>query len=191
MRSHRRDRNQFEKMLRGARPEAPEALVDSIAARVEATARRQRLLFAPSRIFALVLTLAMFGALAGFGGIAYATSAAHQTVRIVKRVAAPNPIVKAVRTPAQEQYGVPGTPPASPACKNNQVRVNGKCVLSSGVKSASKTVVAGGTLGASATISSSSGNLPFTGFDLTLVLGGGLLLVLVGFGLRRFSVNRQ
>ena len=188
MRSHRRDRNQFEKMLQRSRPEAPDALVESIAARVEATARRRPMLFAPSRIFALVLTLAMFGALAGFGGIAYATSAAHQTVRIVKRVAAPNPIVKAVRTPAQEQYGVPGTPPA---CKKNQVRVNGKCVLSSGVKSASKTIVAGGTLGASATISSSSGNLPFTGFDLTLVLGGGLLLVLVGFGLRRFSVNRQ
>lgn len=203
MASHRRDRDQLERMLQRSRPEAPEALVESIAARVEATARRQPMLFAPSRIFALVLTLAMFGALASFGGISYAASAAQHAVSAVKRVSAPNPIVNAVQTPAQRQYGKPGKPPACkknqarvngkcvPKCKSNQRRVNGKCARRGGVKGATKTIVSGGVEGASATISSSSGNLPFTGFDLMLVIGGGLLLVLVGGALRRFSVNRE
>ena len=198
-------------MLQRSRPEAPEALVESIAARVQRTARRRPMLFAPLRIFALVLTLAMFGTLASFGGISYAASAAHQAVSAVKRVAAPNPIVNAARTPAQRQYGEPGRPPRCnknqvrvggkcvPKCKSNQRRVNGKCARRGGVKGATKTIISSGVLGASATIkkgasatsSSGSGDLPFTGFDLMLVIGGGLLLVLVGGGLRRFSGNRQ
>jgi hypothetical protein len=34
-----------------------------------------------------------------------------------------------------------------------------------------------------------SGNLPFTGFDVTLMIVGVLVLVLVGAALRRFSGN--
>jgi hypothetical protein len=37
--------------------------------------------------------------------------------------------------------------------------------------------------------SSNGGNLPFTGFDITLMIGGAILLVLVGAALRRFSGN--
>ena len=206
MASHRRDRDELERMLQRSRPEAPEALVESIAARVEATARRQPMLFAPLRMFALVLTLAMFGTLASFGGISYAASAAHQAVSAVKRVAAPNPIVNAVRTPAQDEYGVPackknqvrvnGNGKCVPKCKSNQRRVNGKCKRRGGVRGASKTIISSGVKGASATSISDSGassgsDLPFTGFDLMLVIGGGLLLVLVGGGLRRFSGNRE
>jgi len=213
--SHRRDRDELERMLQRSRPEAPEALVESIATRVEATARRRPVLFAPSRIFALVLTLAMFGALASFGGIAYATSAAHQAVSAVKRVSAPNPIAPAAQTPAQRQYGKPGKPPGCrknqvrvngkcvPKCKSNQRRVHGKCERRGGVKGATKTIISSGVLGASATSNSgpsvssgsasvsSGSDLPLTGFDLMLVIGGGLLLVLVGGALRRFSVSRQ
>jgi hypothetical protein len=36
---------------------------------------------------------------------------------------------------------------------------------------------------------SHGGNLPFTGFDITLMIGGAILLVLVGAALRRFSGN--
>jgi hypothetical protein len=42
---------------------------------------------------------------------------------------------------------------------------------------------------AGATASNSSGNLPFTGFDVTLMVVGVLVLVLVGAALRRFSGN--
>jgi hypothetical protein len=206
--SHRRDRDELERMLQRSRPEAPEALVESIAARVDATARRRStMLFSPSRIFALVLTLAMFGALASFGGISYAASAAQQAVSAVKRVSAPNPIVNAVQTPAQQQYGVPGRPPACkknqvrvngkcvPKCKSHQRRFNGRCVRRGGVRGATKTIISNGVEGATAGISdpgvSSGSNLPFTGLDLTLVIGGGLLLLLAGGALRRFSVRRQ
>jgi hypothetical protein len=41
---------------------------------------------------------------------------------------------------------------------------------------------------ASAT-ATTNGNLPFTGFDLTLMIGGVLLLVLIGAALRRFAGN--
>jgi hypothetical protein len=35
--------------------------------------------------------------------------------------------------------------------------------------------------------SDSSGELPFTGFDLALVVGAGGVLMLLGFGIRRFT----
>ena len=208
MASHRRDRDELERMLQRSRPEAPEALVESIATRVEVTARRRPVLFAPSRIFALVLTLAMFGALASFGGISYAASALVGATHAVTRVASPHPVIRPALTPAQDEYGRPGKPPTCkknrvrvngkcvPKCKSNQRRVNGKCARRGGVKGASKTISSGGVKGASATISSGSSassgsDLPFTGFDLMLVIGGGLLLVLAGGALRRFSVNRE
>lgn len=205
-RNRKNERDGLDRLLRSSRPVASERLVESVSAIVR-NSSPQRFRVAPRRAFALVFTLAMFGALASFGGISYAASAAHQAVSAVKRVAAPNPIVKAVRTPAQLQY-TPGTPPTCkknqvrvngkcvPKCKSNQRRVNGKCARRSGIKSASKTIVASGVKGANATSISGAGvssgsDLPFTGFDLMLMIGGGLLLVLVGGGLRRFSVNRQ
>ena len=42
---------------------------------------------------------------------------------------------------------------------------------------------------AGATASNGSGNLPFTGFDVTLMIVGVVVLVLVGAALRRFSGN--
>jgi predicted secreted Zn-dependent protease len=41
-----------------------------------------------------------------------------------------------------------------------------------------------------ATQAKTSSSLPFTGLDLTFVLGAGALLVGMGFGLRRLSVRR-
>ena len=145
----------------------------------------------------------MPGMLTSFGGIAYATSALVDATHAVTRVASPHPVIRPALTPAQDEYGRPGKPPTCkknrvrvngkcvPKCKSNQRRVNGKCARRGGVKGASKTIISSGVEGASATISSGSGNLPFTGFDLMLVIGGGLLLVLVGGGLRRFSGNRE
>jgi hypothetical protein len=34
------------------------------------------------------------------------------------------------------------------------------------------------------------GGLPFTGLDLALIVGAGLLLLIVGFSLRRFAARR-
>lgn len=34
------------------------------------------------------------------------------------------------------------------------------------------------------------GSLPFTGLDLALIVGAGLLLLIVGFSLRRFAARR-
>jgi hypothetical protein len=42
---------------------------------------------------------------------------------------------------------------------------------------------------AGASAGSSNGNLPFTGFDVTLMIVGVVVLVLVGAALRRFSGN--
>lgn len=43
---------------------------------------------------------------------------------------------------------------------------------------------------ATTTQSNSSSSLPFTGLDLTFVIGAGALLLGMGFGLRRISVRR-
>ena len=40
---------------------------------------------------------------------------------------------------------------------------------------------------AAAPAETNSGELPFTGFDLALVVGAGGLLLLLGFGIRRFT----
>lgn len=212
MASLRRDRIQLERMLRRARPEAPDLLVESISADVRTQLRRRPMRLTPARVFALALTLTMLGTLASFGGIGYAASAASQAVSAVKRVAAPNPVVKAVQTPAQRQYGAPPICKKNqvlingkcvPKCKANQRRVNRKCVRFGGVASATKTITSGskkssGVLGATASLSSgvlgtstSKSNLPFTGLDLTLVLAGALLLLLAGTGLRQLARERE
>jgi hypothetical protein len=43
------------------------------------------------------------------------------------------------------------------------------------------------TAAAPATKSDSSGELPFTGFDLALVVAAGGILLMLGFGIRRFT----
>jgi hypothetical protein len=47
--------------------------------------------------------------------------------------------------------------------------------------------VHGNVQNAVASAGTSNGNLPFTGFDVTLMIGGVILLVLVGAALRRFA----
>jgi uncharacterized membrane protein len=51
-------------------------------------------------------------------------------------------------------------------------------------------VYGGSVGGVEAQVQSSSSSLPFTGIDLMLLVGGGLLLVLLGVGLRRFAHPR-
>jgi len=103
-----------------SRPKAPDKLVESISETVRRS-RPRRAVFAPSRVFALGLTLVMLVVLASFGGISYAASALEGAARAVTRVAIPAPPVNAIRTPAQVQYG-------KPACKSGYMRINGKCV---------------------------------------------------------------
>jgi hypothetical protein len=60
----------------------------------------------------------------------------------------------------------------------------------SGVHANVQNAVASGTKGAHANVAAAtSGNLPFTGFDVTLMIVGVLVLVAVGAALRRFAGN--
>ena len=52
---------------------------------------------------------------------------------------------------------------------------------------AKTTTPAAATAAAPATQSDKSGQLPFTGFDLALVVAAGGVLMLLGFGIRRFT----
>jgi hypothetical protein len=54
-------------------------------------------------------------------------------------------------------------------------------------KAKPKTVPSGAVAGTTSTPTTKSGQLPFTGLDLGLLLGVGLLLVLSGAALRRMS----
>lgn len=189
---HRRDRDQLERMLRRARPEAPAALVESISTLVRKPVRRRPMLLAPARVFAIVLTLAMLGTLASFGGVSYAASELVGATRAVARVTKPHPTVKPRLTPAQLQYANPALKTSKKPKKAKKPKRRG------GVKSASKVIVSGSAVSRGSTssgvlgVSTSTGSgLPLTGFDLTLVIGGGLLLVLVGAGLRRVASDRR
>jgi hypothetical protein len=52
---------------------------------------------------------------------------------------------------------------------------------------AKETTPAAATAAAPATKSDTNGQLPFTGFDLALVVAAGGILMLLGFGIRRFT----
>ena len=74
---------------------------------------------------------------------------------------------------AQQGYSTPG------GVVQTQVDNGGKTSKSNNSEPATQTPAA--------TTQTSSGNLPFTGLDVALIVAAGGLLLLVGFGVRRLS----
>ena len=56
-----------------------------------------------------------------------------------------------------------------------------------GAESSNPTPSGSGDSPAAATVQDNSGKLPFTGFDIALMVGAGGLLLLLGFGMRRLA----
>jgi hypothetical protein len=91
---------------------------------------------------------------------------------------------------AQPLVAPPAAPPSTdkqpPLLTPSTQDVKGDAISGTTSQAAKKGVAAVAPVGTAATASSRS-NLPFTGFDVLLLLAGGSLLVAVGFGMRRLS----
>ena len=82
----RGSRSRIERQLRRERPDAPDALVEALARRIEAVPRRGT----SFRVaFAGALSATMLVALASVGGIGYAANAALQAAEVMKKTVAP------------------------------------------------------------------------------------------------------
>lgn len=140
--------------------------------------------------FAAALTVFMLGTLASFGGLGYAASSTKGAFKKVAALEGPS----AGRTPASDQYVEKVT-----ICHNGHTitisrsalpahRRHGDTIGPCGVlgASASRTQV-GGALGATA----SGGALPFTGMSLAATVLVSLVLMTLGFALRRRANAKQ
>ena len=79
----------------------------------------------------------------------------------------------------------PSTDSQPPLLTPSTQGVKGDAISATSSKPAKKGVAGVAPVGTAAT--SSRSDLPFTGFDVLLLLAGGSLLVAVGFGMRRLS----
>ena len=131
----------------------------------------------------------MLGTLASFGGLGYAASSTKGAFVAVKEVVAPSR-PQAGNTAAADQY----KPEKVTICHKGHTITISKSALPAhlrhgdtvgpcgGVAGASATRTQGGALGATAT---SGGTLPFTGVSLVATVLLSLVLLTLGFALRR------
>jgi hypothetical protein len=190
----------IERELISQRPEAPRAFVRALAADVRG--REQA-----SRFGRLGVAVAFSGlvliAMASFGGVGYAFSAASQAVRKIETIVhATKPSTARHPSAAQDQYTPalpPLTPPTTPPTKTPPA---GKFTPPTSGKKTPKTTAfkppkgpkgrtGKGTLGTSVTQRKGTGGLPFTGLALWIPMAGGLVLLLLGFALRRAGRSRE
>jgi hypothetical protein len=90
--------------LRANRPEAPAHFVKSLSLRIGEAAHEQERHGAFRRGLAAAVTVAVFGALASFGGLSYAASGAAHGVKAVKKAVTSSQPRVVKETPAGNQY---------------------------------------------------------------------------------------
>ena len=178
-------------VLRASRPEPSRDFVDTLSERIASDGRRTRLRSASRLSFAAALTVFMLGTLASFGGLG---DAASNTKGAFKEVVALEGPHSADRTPASDQYErkvmichnghtITVSLSALPAHRRHGDTIGPCGVLGA---SASRTR-GGGALGATA----SGGALPFTGISLEATVLVSLVLMTLGFALRRRANAKQ
>ena len=177
-------------VLRASRPEPSRDFVDTLSARIASDGRRTRLRSTSRLSFAAALTVFMLGTLASFGGLGYAASSTKGAFQKVSALEGPS----AGRTPASDQYVEKVT-----ICHNGHTisisqsalaahRRHGDTIGPCGVLGASASrTPGGGTLGATA----SGAALPFTGISLAATVLVSLVLMTLGFALRRRANAKQ
>ena len=148
--------------LRANRPEARPEFMSALADEVRVQPMRRTRLGRTGLAFALSGLIAV--ALASFGGVGYASSAASHAV---KKPAATH----VHKSAASAQYGPTQLKSTPPAAKETPA-------------STKQVQVAGATKSAAPATQVKSGQLPFTGLALWIPVAGGLLLIAFGLVLR-------
>lgn len=175
--------------LRARGSEPSRDFVDTLSERIGSDGRRTRLHRASRLSFAAALTVFMLGTLASFGGLGYAASSTKEAFKKVGALEGQS----ASRSPASDQYVEKVT-----ICHNGHTitisqsalpahRRHGDTIGPCGVLGASASRArGGGALGAT-----SGGALPFTGISLAATVLVSLVLMTLGFALRRRANAKQ
>jgi hypothetical protein len=151
-------RKSLESRLRAERVKAPDALVETIVRSV--TPERARSPRGARLSFAGAVAVLVVGSFASLGGVSYAASAGEVTVHAVKQIVVHHHVT-VHHSSAIAQYAKPSTNLGKP-------------------KPASH------TLGVTASLPAKvQGTLPFTGISLGITVAISLLLMGLGFALRR------
>ncbi len=171
----KREIDLVDEMLRSARPEAPEELVDELGGRVSATVRADPRRWSRTA-FATAFAVFMLGSFASFGGMGYASESAVTAGHTVKRALSPAKSV-AQQNEDEECDG-------ESAAENQYCEEEVEESFSSQPSNPTTTVVkvAGATGAAPA---ATTDTLPFTGYGLGATAAIGSLLLAFGMFLRR------
>jgi hypothetical protein len=166
----KRERDDLEQRLRAERPEASAGLVAELVERSTPAVPVRRW----SRVaFAGAMTVFMLGFFASFGGLGYAAANVHSATRTVTRIVVPakhtKVVVRHTQSAGEDQYGHQQYTP--PAAKPKVIQVAG--------------------ISTAPAPTSTSNELPFTGFGLGLTAGIGLVLLALGMLLRRRESGAQ
>jgi hypothetical protein len=179
--------------LRANRPEPSSAFLEAVSERITADSRPTRLRTASRLSFAGAITVLMLGTLASFGGLGYAASSTKGAFVAVKRVVAPSQPQSARNTAAADQY----QPQKITICHKGHTITIAKAALPAHLRHGDTIGPCGGVLGASAAriggagsggvlgASATSGTLPFTGISLAATVLLAVILMALGFALRR------
>ena len=177
-------------LLRASRSEPSRDFVDTLSERIASEGRRTRLRGASRLSFAAALTVFMLGTLASFGGLGYAASSTKGAFKKVSALESPS----AGRTPASDQYVEKVT-----ICHNGHTISISQSALAAHLRHGD-TIGPCGVLGASASraggggalgANASGGALPFTGISLVATVLVSLVLMTLGFALRRRANAKQ
>jgi hypothetical protein len=151
-------RKSLESRLRAERVKAPDALVETIVRSV--TPERARSPRGARLSFAGAVAVLVVGSFASLGGVSYAASAGEVTVHAVKQIVVHHHVT-VHHSSAIAQYGKPSTNLGKPKPVSH-------------------------TLGVTASLPAKvQGTLPFTGISLGITVAISLLLMGLGFALRR------
>jgi hypothetical protein len=151
-------RKGLESRLRAERVKAPDALVETIVRSV--TPERARSPRGARLSFAGAVAVLVVGSFASLGGVSYAASAGEVTVHAVKQIVVHHHVT-VHHSSAIAQYGKPSTNLGKPKPVSH-------------------------TLGVTASLPAKvQGTLPFTGISLGITVAISLLLMGLGFALRR------
>jgi hypothetical protein len=190
MKRHRKSRRNepfdLESELRSSRPQPRAEFVQALAEDVRQQVARSRSTWGRASL-AIALTGLMLVAVASFGGVGYAHSAASEAAKKVQQVVRAKPAAHRRFVPTsvssgQAQYGSAGTLQTPTAARPTTPAKAPTPKGGSGVAGASKGL--GGQGAAPGATQKPTSGLPFTGLALWMPLAGGLLLIAFGLALR-------
>jgi hypothetical protein len=178
--------------LRAGRPEPSASFVQTLSERVAADGRRTHLRRASRFSFAGAITVLMLGSLVSFGGLGYAATNTKDAFVAVKKVVVPARPQSVSNTAAADQY----QPQKVTICHKGHTITIARSALPAHLRHGDTIGPCGGVLGANAThtqggaggvlgSSATSGTLPFTGISLGATVLLAVILMTLGFALRR------